>query len=38
MAAARVSFAPLPTPCEPMDRLGAELGFPAGALLVTATT
>ena len=30
MAAARVSFAPLPTPCEPMDRLGADLGFPAG--------
>src|SRR3954447_6210853 len=34
MAAARVSFAPLPTPCEPMDRLGAELGFPADGLLV----
>jgi D-cysteine desulfhydrase family pyridoxal phosphate-dependent enzyme len=30
----QVSFAPLPTPCEAMDRLGAELGFPAGGLLV----
>ncbi|HEX2383857.1 MAG TPA: D-cysteine desulfhydrase family protein [Acidimicrobiales bacterium] len=34
MSARRVSFAPLPTPCEPMDRLGAELGFPSGGLLV----
>src|SRR3954451_17493995 len=34
MALRRVSFAPLPTPCEPMERLGAELGFPAGGLLV----
>jgi D-cysteine desulfhydrase family pyridoxal phosphate-dependent enzyme len=34
MPAHQVSFAPLPTPCEPMDRLGAELGFPPGGLLV----
>ena len=34
MSDRRVSFAPLPTPCERMDRLGAELGFPPGGLLV----
>jgi D-cysteine desulfhydrase family pyridoxal phosphate-dependent enzyme len=34
MVARRVRFAPLPTPCEPMDRLGAALGFPPGGLLV----
>src|SRR5262245_4428856 len=30
----QVSFAPLPTPWQPMDRLGADLGFPSGGLLV----
>ena len=34
MPAHDVSFAPLPTPCHPMDRLGRELGFPSGGLLV----
>ena len=34
MPAHEVSFAPLPTPCQPMDRLGAYLGFPPGGLLV----
>jgi D-cysteine desulfhydrase family pyridoxal phosphate-dependent enzyme len=34
MPAHEVSFAPLPTPCQPMDRLGAELGFPSGGLVV----
>src|SRR3954453_17172313 len=29
-----MALALLPTPCEPMDRLGAALGFPAGGLLV----
>jgi D-cysteine desulfhydrase family pyridoxal phosphate-dependent enzyme len=29
-----MALALLPTPCEPMDRLGAHLGFPAGGLLV----
>ena len=34
MPAHEVSFAPLPTPCQPMDRLGAELGFPPRGLAV----
>src|SRR3954463_6717092 len=29
-----MALALLPTPCEPMDRLGAHLGFPPGGLLV----
>jgi len=30
----RLPLAPLPTPCEPIDRLGAALGFPPGGLLI----
>ena len=29
-----MALAHLPTPCDPMDRLGAALGFPPGGLLV----
>jgi len=29
-----MALAHLPTPCHPMDRLGAEFGFPPGGLLV----
>jgi D-cysteine desulfhydrase family pyridoxal phosphate-dependent enzyme len=29
-----MTLAHLPTPCDPMDRLGAALGFPPGGLLV----
>ena len=29
-----MALAHLPTPCHPMDRLGGELGFPPGGLLV----
>ena len=29
-----MTLAHLPTPCHAMDRLGHELGFPAGGLLV----